>query len=269
MKRIASVASAIGCLLLVVGPARAQTPAIARDTLPRLTLELSKPFDTDGELGGMASVLYASVRLPTSRGVAFLAEVPVAFGGLRYDEEAGTRLGNPYLAVELGRPGSAVSLELGGRAPLIGAEPNSGILVGMFSDVERYSAFAPQYAALSGIMNVGARSAAGVGFRARVGPELLLYTGDEHQDKSETMLYYAGELSRESGPLTAFVRAGGTAILSEEGSFGERSLHQLGVGASYDFGGVRPGLIARFPLDHDMKDMLKYVIGLTVQVPLR
>ncbi len=267
MKRIESLLLALGLLLVASATAVAQSPWLGSDRTARVALELYRPgFDQQAEFRSLSSVLFVSGRLRASERVAVIGELPVAFGGLRL-ADASAQVGNPYVGLELGRPNQPVWLELGGRVPLVGSDPNSAVIVGTFADVDRFSSFLAEGAALSGALNVGARAASGLGFRVRAGPELLIPT--RSGPDSETLVYYGAEISHVRGPLELSAHAGGLWIATESGNFGERSMHQAGAGFSYALGSVRPGLTLRLPLDKDLTEMLDYVVGFTLQVPLR
>ncbi len=268
MERLASLTLALGLLLAASAAAPAQSPWLGADRTSRLALELYKPgFDAQDEFKAASSVLFLSGRLRASENVALVGELPVAFGGLRFDSDASAQVGNAYVGFELGRPDQRAWVELGGRVPLVGSDPNSAVAVGMLADIDRFSSFLTEAAAISGALNVGSRAASGLGFRVRAGPELVIPT--RSGPETETLVYYGAEVSHVRGPLALSFHAGGLWMATESGSFGERSLHQAGAGASYALGGVRPGITVRLPLDKDLTEMLDYVVGITLQVPLR
>lgn len=263
---------ALGCVLASAGSAAAQAPWLGTDRSPRLAAEAFKPqFDNQKYVKGGSSALFLSGRIRATDAVSVIAEAPVAFGGYRTDSDASAQVGNPYLGVELGPSRSPVWVEIGGRVPLVGRDPNSGVAVGMLSDIDRFSAFLSQTAALSGAVDFGVRDGSGLGFRARFGPELLVNTASNHEgDDTETFLDYGAQGFWVQGPLDLRLHVAGLYnATAEGGDFGERSMHQLGLAASYLLAGVRPGISLRLPLDHDMTETLDYVLGITLEVPLR
>jgi hypothetical protein len=60
----------------------------------------------------------------------------------------------------------------------------------------------------------------------------------------------------------------GRAFLTEDGSFSERTAHQLLAGASYGFGRFRPGLHVRTVLDEDWGDAVNVAFGVSLEVLL-
>ncbi len=263
---------ALAWTLAAAGSGAAQAPWLGVDRTPRIAAELMKPgLDDSGDFHPGSSALYLSGRIRVSPTLAFVAELPVAFGGLRYDGGADALLGNAYVGVESGPVDAPVWVEAGGRLPLIGSDPNSAWLVGTNTDIDRLSAFQPKTATVSGALNVGRRNATGTGVRARLGPELYFRTSGDWQYSTEVLMNYGAQLYRVRGPLELYAHAGGLVVVSGEdrGGFGERSLHQLGFGGSYLVGGLRPGVVVRLPLDEDLQQSINYVIGLTLQVPLR
>lgn len=57
----------------------------------------------------------------------------------------------------------------------------------------------------------------------------------------------------------------GVAILTEDGSFGERTYHQAGVTLNLLLGEVRPGINVRVPLDDEL-DFIDFTVGLHLTV---
>lgn len=271
MERI-FVLLALGCVLAGAGTAAAQAPWLGTDRSPRLAAEAFKPrFDAQDHLRASSSALFLSGRIQAGDAVSVVVEAPVAFGGYKLDNDGSVQVGNPYVGVELGRSRSPVWVELGGRVPLVGRDPNSAVEVGILSDIDRFSAFLPQTAALSGALDFGMKDRSGLGFRARFGPELLVNTASNNEgDDTETFVNYGAQAFWVQGPLDLRLHVGGLyAATAESGDFGERSMHQLGLAGSYLLGGVRPGISLRLPLDHDLTETLDYVLGITLEVPLR
>ncbi len=268
MPRIGSITLALGWVLVAPVLAAGQSPWLGSDRAARVAVELYRPgFDQQDELKSSSYALFLSGKVRASEAVAVVGEVPVAFGGFRSDYDAATQIGNPYVGLEVGRAEQHAWLELGGRLPVVGSDAHSAVAVGLFSDIDRMSAFASEAATISAALNVGTRSSSGLGFRVRAGPELVIPT--RSGPDTEKLVYYGAQLSQVRGPLDVSVHAGGVWDVSESGNFGERTVHQAGFGASYAIGGVRPGVTVRLPLDKDMTEVLDYVVGLTLQVPLR
>jgi hypothetical protein len=55
---------------------------------------------------------------------------------------------------------------------------------------------------------------------------------------------------------------------TEDGSFGERSLHQVGLFANLGRGNIRPTLQFRIPIDDDLRESMKWSGGMGVQIQL-
>ncbi len=271
MSRTASFTFVVGCILALPGVASAQSPWLGVDRSARVAAEWYRPgFNNQDHLKAASSALYLSGRARVTEAVALVGEMPLALGGYKYDNDASLQAGNPYIGLEAGRTNQPVWVEMGARLPLIGSDANSGVAVGLYSDIERPSAFIPECFALSGALNVGARAPSGLGFRLRAGPEVLVPTNSHGgESESETLINYGAQVSQVTGPWELSLHAGGTWIATESGNFGERSMHQVGAGVSYATRTVRPGFTFRLPLDKDMTDVLDYVVGITLQVPLR
>ncbi len=216
----------------------------------------------------LTSALFASVYIPASENVSIVGELPLAHFGSDVGNVSETSLGNSYLGLEIRFKDSPVYAEIGLRAPLAPGEDDenaSAAITGFLNDFsDRLEAF---ILPVTAILNYRYNSPKGFVLRLRGGPSILVATGE--RDKSEVGLnygvqaWYAGKQVRVGGGLT------GRAILTEEGNFGERSVHQFGVNADLLLSQVRPGVYFRLPLDKDWSDFVNFVFGLKFDVRLK
>lgn len=58
----------------------------------------------------------------------------------------------------------------------------------------------------------------------------------------------------------------GRALLTGDGGFAERTVHQVGGTVGYDFGSVRPMVELRVPLDEGLREVVPYTIGVGVVI---
>lgn len=123
----------------------------------------------------------------------------------------------------------------------------------------------PNTVPLTGMLNYRQKSATGLTFRLRGGPSFLMNTSG---GGSQWLLGYSAQLGYEARTFSASAGLTGRANLSEEGNFGERSTHQLGLAANLGLGKVRPGVHIRLPLDQDTRESLNYVAGINLGILL-
>ena len=236
------------------------------------TIEIFKPyFDAEDNTSFKNYSMFFSLRLPIGKDVLITGELPFAKGDLLGDSNlsvtAGQSLGNPYLGIEIRSQGSPVHLEVGFRIPIIRNERRSDWITGLFSDIDRSEAFAPNIISGQAILNHEHKDAKGKFFRARLGPILWI---NEKTRENDMFLSYGFQLGYELNKV--ILRGGftGRAILSEKNlGLGERTVHQLGVALQYTFGYVTPGLHIKIPLDNDLTQVLDYVLSLNVKFLLR
>ena len=239
-----------------------------------ITIEFLKPHYVEAEeLSFLTSVTFLSGRFPVTRHIVFSGELPFSYINWNIpqgpDLGAKQTFGNPYFGLELHLRRSPLFLELGVRAPLTAdmeSENGDATWHGVLTDfVDRAEAFAPDTIPVSGFLNCILSSHTGFSLRLRGGPVFWIASGD--REESETFILYSVQAFYESG----IIRIGGGfsgryAASMDEGTFGERSMHQLTFGLDVILGIFRPGAYIRIPLDDEYKEMINSVIGISLGI---
>jgi hypothetical protein len=253
-------------LAVAVAPLPGQSLWLDRRADEAVGLEILKPnFDGNANTSLVTSTLMLSGRHAVGGRVRFVWELPAAIYGDDFQDEA--TIGDPYLGLEIRSSTGRVFGELGVRAPLASEDKDAARFTGMFTDLDRWDAFAVHFVPLKALVNY--RSVAATGLVARVGGGPAFWISTQSGTDSEVMLHYNGQLGYESRQASMIAGVSGVAILSESDvDLGERTLHQLGAAASFGAGRLRPGVQLRVPLDNDLTGILDFVVGLHLTVAL-
>lgn len=239
---------------------------------PELSDDMSELLD----VSFMSSATFLGGRYAVSPKLNVVGELPFAYGDLDDVDLDGDRatIGNPYLGIEvLASP--RLTFEAGVRAPLADEE-NFGTLVGLLTEFPtRSEAFITDYVPLTAAALYDVRLNDNWLFRLRGGPSLWLNTDDAVDPETderivldtELLATYGGQLWYEAPRYNLGAGVMGRAALTEDGDFGERTLHQLGLSGNLVLGNVVPGLQFRVPLDDD--DGVDFVAGLTLAVRMK
>lgn len=266
---------------LIAVPALAQSVWLPVSRAPSMSLEGFKPVLDEGNRNftPATSAFFLSGRMPVGENVMVTAELPFAHAGVKLSAfggtgtESSTTLGNPYLGVETASAASPVIADLGIRLPLrkSRASESSAAIVGFLSDIDRMEAFREDLLSIGGHVGMRSQQASGLYLHARGGPIIWFNTADDHPgDNTEIFLDYVAQAGYDVGRYALISGLSGrTLATADEGSWSDRSMHQLGISGSVAFGSVRPGIQLRFPLDRDLDETLRYVIGLNLTVQLR
>lgn len=261
-------------LFIATVPLSAQTVSLTRTGRSGVAIEAARPqlSDEDGTLGLTSGAFFLSGHGNVGGRTKLIMELPFAVARVDgFGPESSSAIGNPYVGLQLAHNG--VRFDLGGRLPLA-SENEFASFVGAVAELERMEAFLPNAASVSAAVSAAVRAesgpARGIGIAVFGGPSLLIPTGDDRfsVNENELMLTYGIEPAYRSANVRAGARFLGRYITTEEGSFAERSMHQVGVFADFGAGHVRPGLHVRMPLDKDMREDLPWILGLNVQVIL-
>jgi hypothetical protein len=249
-------------LVPLAGELEAQSLWLERQPNRALYLEILKPSFDDTDLTFLSATFFLSGRYAFNEKLALFGELPFANGGIENFGDSDFTVGNLYAGLEYGRLESGVFGEFGVRVPLA-SEDNFGTLIGLFSDwVDRFEAFTPDVFSIIAAFNYRYRSGKGFGTRVRVAPILDIPT--ENGGDPELFALYSLTAWYESDIIGAGGGFSGRAILTEDGSVGERSLHQLGLFANLKFGRWHPGAQLRLPLDDDLTEFINLVFSLSV-----
>lgn len=223
-------------------------------------------------------VVFPSVRLPLSKKVIFVGELPFASGSYEVKStsfsinrnQSETAVGNPYIGLEFSTPQAPVFAEFGIRVPVASTDKDLSLTAGLLTDFDRLEAFLPKVLSITTMVNVHQVDQSGFALRLRGGPSLLINTDNESDDDTELFIGYSAQAGYESERFSVLGGLTGRAILTESGgNFAERSLHQLGFAANAGFGSLRPGIHLRLPLDEDLQDSLDFVLGFNLVIQLQ
>lgn len=261
-----TLAATLFAAALLPGSLAGQTPWLGLRVPSGFTLEAVRPFFEDGDdFSALTSAWFGSLRLDAGA-MRVVAELPFAHADSDDSAEgASNAVGNLYLGIE--RQWQRTMLELGVRLPTA-KEGEFASFVGAYADPDRINSFFPDITSVD--LRVGTHlSAEGspVTVRLHGGPTALFYTGDASDVDPELMLgygvqaWYGGQSVEAGGGIT------GVALLTEDGSFGERTYHHAGLTLNLLLARVRPGINFRVPLDDDL-DAIDFTIGLHLTVPI-
>lgn len=275
MKKISAFVALVVTTALFLAPLlSAQSIWVDFNNQTTLALEILKP-NFESEISEfikptfLTSALFATVHIPTSENLSIVGELLLAHFGSDVGETSETNLGNLYLGLEFRFQNAPMFAEVGIRVPLVDAEDEASF-AGVSSDfADRLEAFIEDAIPVTTFLNFRHKSPQGFVMRLRGGPSVLIATGDREESELginySAQAWYEGKQVRVGGGLT------GRVIISEDGDFGERSVHQFGVNADVLLSQVRPrpGVYFRLPLDDDWNDFVNFVFGLKFDVRLK
>ena len=271
--RMKTMTLAIGAGLMLPVALSAQTIWVERDHEASITVEAVKPFFDAAGSTTESSAVALGLRMPVSQRILLTAELPYANAGWRAGELTTRQqsVGNPYLGLEA-RPWDTapLRLDLGVRLPAASSENPQATSLGILSDLDRVEAFAPQMWSVRGNAAYQVAVSPHVGIGMHAGPLVTIAKHRaEMESRAELFAVYGSEVTYQPNRLRLAAGVGGRALVTESAmSFDDRSLHQVGAAASYQFGRVRPGLHLAVPLDSAQSDIMNWSLGLNLQVGL-
>lgn len=234
-----------------------------------VTLDIFKPsFDVE-YYDFLTSVVYLSGYIEATDQLAVIIEFPIANAdiGTDFGDFSETQFGNPYFGGEykmsnLDKTQAGV-FRLGVRPPIASDEKWIATEVGYVGMFDRFEAFFPDVTTLSGGGGYRLRADNGYGVDADVNGNVMFPSDGDTElyiDYNLAVWFFAQQWRGGMG------FAGRMLATESDMDFGERTIHQLGAFASYDFGQFRPGAHFRLPIDDDLGDVLNFVWGISLAV---
>ncbi|RMI08901.1 MAG: hypothetical protein D6681_07620 [Calditrichaeota bacterium] len=281
MRRYLSVSVLVGLLLILVAvpSLHAQALWIHSSTDRGVALEALKPtFDDNEGIRFTTSALYFSGYTRFGDHWRIVGELPIAHYGIKRTiegagnfEKTETTVGNPYLGVQYQTTERRFTADVGIRIPLASEEKTFATQAGQVTDLERWDAFMPNSLGFIGIGQYRYRFENGLVTGVRGGGSFLINTDkQEGEDASDLYLLYGVFAGYEAPRFNIMGNFSGRFLTtSDEGGFGENSLHLLALSANYKAGKVWPGVMFKLPLDEDLSNVLDFVAGLQLAVNLK
>jgi hypothetical protein len=243
------------------------TTALAAQSIPPwgaptparlISLDFARPSWDGADLDAATGLLYGGLRVPVSGSLSVVGEMPFARFGVTGG--SGTVVGNLYVGIEHApAEPSGVIADVGVRLPTASESGDLGGAAGIlaaFSDFDRAEAWLDELRA--------SRS-------RRVSPHTSVSPPGSRQDvvsasrATTNLADYRAHAAYRQAKMAIGAELTGRAILTESGSFGERTLHQLTLGVGVATGPVWPRAFLRIPLDADLKDTgLNQVFGIAI-----
>jgi hypothetical protein len=269
-----TITLAVGASVMLPMALSAQTIWVERTHEAALTVEAVKPFfDVSGSTTESSAVA-VGLRMPVSPRILLAAELPYAHSGWQADGVTTRQhsVGNPYVGLEA-RPWDdrPLRLDAGVRIPLASSENPQATSLGILSDLDRVEAYAPRMWSVRGNAAYKVPMTPQVSVGMHAGPLVTIAKHrEETESRAELFGVYGSEVSYQPSQLRLAAGIGGRMLITEaDMSFDDRSLHQVGAAASYQFGRARPGLHLAVPLESAQRDIMNWSLGLNLQLGLR
>jgi len=235
------------------------------DPAPDASLEVAAAVGVFGE--GSAAFPTGTFairgRFPAGDGLTTTVELPLAVAKLS-DGPSGMAIGNPWLGLEVPTADNLV-LEFGVRLAAWSPKTRETALPWAFGpalDFDRWEAWFTQTSSLRFGAQIGRLPESGPFFIAKIGGAVIHNSGG-----ADLLANYAGRagIVSQSGTLSLAVIGHGF-VTNAEGSFGDRTVHQVELRAVLGSGRLRPEVAIRKYVGERGFDVVKAIllVGLTV-----
>lgn len=256
--------------LFTAGVVQAQSIFLEPNSGPGINLEALRLGSPYANYSNLSFAYYLSANIPVGDGLQLRTEIPWVYYQRDYlaynydygysypyikEGESVNSFGNPYLGVDVGNLFDGFAGEFGIRVPVMNRTSDVGSSEAMNDPVERLEAFAPDILSIFVGGNYRYRSGNGFAMRLRAVPVVWIPVGDQSSADPEVFVIYSAQAWYEDHKVGVGGGFSGRMIMTGDSEgLGERTLHQFGFFANYQFGNVMPGFQVRFPLDADLKD---------------
>lgn len=231
-----------------------------------VSLDLLRPSFDGGGTSTLTTINQLGFRWSVGK-IVLVAEAPFVNAKADGASSGALLIGNPFLGVAT-RASSSFIGEFGIRPPIASVSSPERFLaasVGVLGDFTDFEAYGEDLLTIRATAGYHFLSPQHYGLRMAARSALVAPTSG---GEAELFLDYGIQGGYETERASVGVVFSGRAFLTEPGSVGERTVHELGVGGTMTFGRLRPGVLLRLPLDADLSNALNYSIGLRLEYAL-
>jgi hypothetical protein len=223
---------------------------------------LSDVYSTDFPTS--AVVLYG--RFWAGDNVRIDVDLPISHVSVSEGDLSETDIGNPYVGAGFMNAENGVSFDIGVRLPLApnfnisNPNDNLGLFTGFLVENYNVGKYAPETFSITSQVKYRWQNPSGLIVKVGGGPDVIFPPDDAD---AEFYLNYHSQLLY--GTENFRIGAGFTGLLivtESDRSFGERTIHELGIISGYDFGPMDAGAYLRIPLDDEISSDVDFVLGL-------
>lgn len=210
-----------------------------------------------------AALLYGEFLIGDGAGIKIDVPLSNASFSNSFFDESETATGNPYMGLVFYLDNTAIDLELGVRLPLA-PDNNFGLITGMAIENYDTGMFMIETTSLSSKLNYQYRNNENLILKVAGGADFIF---PPDGIDNELFLKYSGKVLY--GPEKYKIGAGITGLLiaTETGlSFGDRTIHDLGLMSTYQTDHNVISTYLKFPLDDNDNDLMNFVFGLSWSV---
>jgi hypothetical protein len=231
-----------------------------------VSLDALRPAFDGGGTSALTTIDQIGVRWAVGSAV-LIGELPFVIAQEDGAASGAVLIGNPFLGAGTS-PNAPFFGELGVRIPVVSVSTTERAfaqLVGLLGDFQDLEAYGDHLLTIRGTAGYRYRAPNHYGLRLALRPTLVSPVGSGSGD-SELFLDYGVQGGYETDRASLGMSITGRALITEPGSIGERTVHDVALGGSMTFGRLRPAVLIRLPLEHDLGDVLNYSLGLTLQM---
>lgn len=212
-----------------------------------------------------------SVRIPMGSKLNIVGSLPFAsISGDEIESESG--LGNIYVGLQY-RLGSSAekgfNLSMGAFLPTAPDDKPSAAVTGLYSNYLQLGKFLPNLLTITGNLGYHRIHSNGWMFGLELGPDILIPTKDEGGEE-ELFIHYGLSAGYRINAFDIKVEWAGIGIITEDAEdFGDRFVNMLAFGVVWNGSTIRPGIFYNIYLKKELRELVRGVIGIRVDVMLR
>jgi hypothetical protein len=179
-------------------------------------------------------------------------------------------IGNIYVGSQfaLGEKKSS-RLSVGFYLPTANSDSEGGLEVGLLSNFYNIERYAMNTFSIYTNYAYAHRPEKGFLGGLDVGFSVWIPTKDGDVRETEVVLHYGMQGGYQFNQFALWAEFNGILIVTEdEGDFADKVINQLFLGGQYTGGTVQPGLFYGINLDSDLKELIKGIFGIKIDVVL-
>lgn len=239
----------------------------------RLGFRYLRPeFKNGMDLSTLSGVYDFSLSIPVGSRLNLVGSLPLSIVNITGAENEGS-IGNIYVGLQSrlkSRRQNVISLSLGVFLPSMSESNYGAAYVGIYSDYYEVQKFIPKLLTLYGNLAYHRIKPYGFLFGFEVGPNIMIPTENDSGDETEVYIHYGLSCGYRFDYIDIRAEFTGIGIVTENiDDFGDRFVNALTFGILWNRSFLRPGIFYKIYLRKDMRDSIRGVLGIRLDIMLR
>lgn len=259
------------CLLFNTASAQTFILQSLPEDKPKLGFRFLRPdFDWDVDMSLLSGIYELSFNVPVSSSINLIGSLPFTYVSVE-DEDSESGIGNIFFGMQHRLTKSTQynsNLAVGLFLPTTPDDKFTLLFINAYTNFHEFPKYTPDILTIYGNFAFRGVRSSGLLFGFEIGPYLYIPTEDDGLD-TEFFLHYGLSGGFQVSDFAVLAELIGTVIITEDVDvFSDRFVHSISFGGQWMGSMMRPGIFYKLYLKEELKDWVKGVLGIKLDICL-